>query len=299
MNKETPLSSQTDCPPIEPKWISIETEKYFAVSEEQSCVISLKQKSFEELLEEFRKIIIDFIERERLDEELVGFIRDVEKPSSLLQKITGPMKAEPNAYGREIIRYEWTTKPATPEKIHLRVPLGDWSYRPSEVSIYPLISQVGRLIAQRENFAIVKGLLSGVGKEFTNGHTKEKFREAIKWISDNEHYPDRLLIHPLEHTLLEKDGVIVPIWKLPQGFRELKSARFRGIGEGALDVYWIPQIERGTAIIYEKRAVMLERTRPQIEFDNIEHPNYLTVYEERLSGPIDERAVARMKFKAE
>lgn len=253
------------------------------------------QESFEEYLEEFTRTILEITKRERLDEELVGFVKDVERISNYILKIRKTPKAERDATGREISRFEWTTQPATPERIYLSFPLGSWRYRPNEIDMIPYMNQAGRMIAQRENIAIVKGLLSSVGEEFTDGHTKEKVREAINWIAESEHYPDLLLIHPMDRALLEKEGVIVPIWQLPQDFRKQKGSHFLGMSEGALDVHWMSWEElRGTAIMYEKSGITLERTPLRIHFDN--NKDHLIVDEERISWSTDEKSVAKMNF---
>lgn len=155
-----------------------------------------------------------------------------------------------------------------------------------------LMSQIGKRIAQRENSIIIEGLLSGAGKEFVDGQADDKIKEAIDWISSNIHYPDRMVIYPSDGILLAEKGIIM--WQLPRPLREQKGSHFFGITNG-VDVYTTPLIERGTAVIYGMDEIMLMRTPLRIGFDNMEHPNYLTVAEECISGPIYEKAVAKIK----
>jgi len=213
----------------------------------------LQQKSFEEWLEEFRNIIMNAIKSETLYKQLVGFVNEVIEANYLL-KSTGPARAQFVAPGQELEPFVLRTKPATPERIRFIVRLGDWAFRPREILG---IDRVGRFVARRENLAIVKGLLSGAGNEIMDGHSKERFREAINWIDGNGYYPDRMLVHPQDLSLLEKEGITVPIRHLPQGLGEQKASRFCTISEGGLDVCWISLIERGTAIIYEKAVVKM------------------------------------------
>lgn len=247
----------------------------------------MQEKVFKEYLEKFKKIIFEAVERRRLDDQLVGFVKDVEKVSEISYRITGPVRIQ------EKTQFDMTIKHATPQRMHLRVHVEDWANRPNEIDMGPTMSQLGvQFVAPFEKLAIVNGLLSEVGREFTDGHTKERVMESINWIADNGHYPNRLLANPLDRALLEKEGVIIPIW-------QRKGSRFYEMAQGGLDVYWIPQIQRGIAIIYEKEGVTLERTPLRICFDDMNQPKYLIVEQERLASPFDEKAVVKMNFSAE
>lgn len=260
-------------------------------------------KTYAEWLEEFRTKIRAEYERCRMDKQLAKYIYEVEKPATVLPKGSGPI-------GAQIIRegapspepYVISSQVVTPKDVGFTVNLKDWSEKKEYTYIDTLLASLGRDIATREGFVILRAMFEKAGHSRevkTKGQlTKEDIKEAKDWIRKQGWYADTSVIHPeQEAQFLIRREILEPTLLTgyaPFGFasEEERGPNYAGWLNG-LNVYWTPLV-KGLAFVYRKSEIIVMKTPLNIDFDNLDKPSKLIIKRYCSSAPVDERGVVKI-----
>lgn len=257
-----------------------------------------ESKSYNEWLQEFREKIQVAYEKQRLDKQLAGYVYDVDKPVRTLPKGSGP-------YGVFVIRegeelpppYVLSSQQVEPINIGFSLDITGWAQDPERYVMDVLLSNIGRNLAQREAFVILKGMIDKAGRSIQVKEkgklTKSDLLEAERWIKTQGFHADTLVLHPKLENAFRMRGELIEASKIPQLARD-KGSHFSGIIDG-LNIYWTPIIEK-YALLYKKSEIVIAKTPLKIEFDNTSSPSKLITERWCSSVPVDERSVVRIEI---
>jgi hypothetical protein len=252
-------------------------------------------------LDEFRRRIIEAIQRYRIDEELVGGIIEEEKFSNYIFRKSEPDKQEslPKG-GTMIVLSPLITENVKPERICIKADLSAWINYSWQMVMDTCLEDLARSVTNQEATFLVNGLLKDA-KEFEAQATelsKSDIKKAVDWIHQNalsfHTYPNILVMHPRLEAEFEKRGDIVEVYRLPKDL--FNGSHFSGRVNG-LNVFSIAHIPPNIILIYDKQKIRLRRSKIRVDFDSIKKPRYLLVREERKVWSVDPNALAKLALK--
>ena len=261
-------------------------------------------KTYEEWLEEFRTKIKEGYETHRMDKQLVGYIYEVKKPATVLPKGSGPIGAHIIREGAPLPEpYVISSQVVTPKPVGFTVNLEDWVEKKEYTYMDPLLASLGKEIAVREGFVILRAMFEKAGHSMevkTKGQlAKEDIKEAGDWIRKQGWYANTLVIHPEQEAqfLIRKEilhPTLFPTGYVPSIFasEEERGPNYAGWLNG-LNVYWTPLV-KGLAFVYRKSEIIIMKTPLNIDFDNLDRPSKLVIKRYCSSAPVDERGVVKI-----
>lgn len=255
-------------------------------------------KTYAEWLEEFRTKINEGYRKHRMDKKLAGSVYDVERKTNIMPKGSGPIGAFDLTEGRPPPLYTFTTQNVTPLNIGFQIDMKEWAKEPERYGMDTYMEEIGETIAEREAYAIIKGMLDNAGHSIKaktkEQMSKEDIIEAKNWIRSQGFYADTIILQSEQETQFLLEGALLEPHLIPTSYvsEEDRGHHYLGRIDG-LNVYWAKFVG-GLAIVYSKRSIKLAKTPLKIEFDNLERPSKLTVERWCSSAPMDKRGVVKI-----
>ena len=259
-------------------------------------------KTYEEWFEEFKAKIEEGYGIHRMDKRLAGFAYEAEKPAKTLWKYDHPITAHTMPRGQRmhmIIMPTPTYRTVKPLQVGVRIDLSKWDFETPVVGLDSYMFGCGSNVAEREYWAIVKGISDNAGKTM---ETKKKgelskldIKEAQAWIGQNGRAYADTVVMPLQQKreLLKKGELWLP-HKIPNGYvpEKDRGPYFAGKIDGA-NVYWMRFI-KDFALVCAKRENIVSNTPLKVYYDNPKRPSQLTIDKRCSSAPILEQAVVKV-----
>ena len=255
-----------------------------------------ERRTYKDWLHEFTQKISGAYEKQRLDKQLAGYIHDVSEPAEYLPKGSGPFGAFIIGEGEELPPpYVISSQSVTPINIGFSLNISEWAEDPNRHFMDVLMSDIGRILAQREAFVIIKSMIDKAGRSIEvkeRGQlTKTDLLEAQRWIKTQGFYADTVILHPKQETAFRIRGELVEASRIPV-LAETKGLNFSGIIDG-LEVYWVSVIG-GVALVYKKSEIIVAKTPLKVKFDDIRSPSQLVSERWCSAAPVDERGVVKI-----
>jgi hypothetical protein len=257
-----------------------------------------KMKTYKEWLEEFRTKITEGYEKYRLDKKLAKSVYDAGSPVTVLLKGSGPKGMLSLVEGQQLQPYVLSTRNVTPLNIGFTIDMKDWADEPERYGMDMFMMQIGEIIAEREAYVIVKGMLDNAGysvKVEAQGRlSKSDIKKAEDWIRNQGGYADTIILHCEQEMQFRLKGELLEPHLIPTSYvpQEDRGPYFSGKING-LNVYWM-RFNKGIAVVYNKDEIILAKTSLKIEFDSLDHPTKLILERWCSSAPIDERGVVKI-----
>jgi len=256
-------------------------------------------KTYEELLEEFKAKIEEGYETSRMDKRLIEFADESEKPVRTLWKYDHPPTPQAMHGATVIMMPTPRFRPVKPLQRGIRIDLSKWDIETHMVVLDSYMYRKGSEVAEREYWAIVKGISDNAGNTVKAKKKGElsvpDIKEAQSWIGQNaRNYADTVVM-PLEQKtgLLKKGKVWLPN-KIPTGYvpEEDRGPYFAGMIDGAR-VYWMRFI-KDFALVYAKCETIMRNTPLNVYYDKPKRPSQLTIEKWCAAAPILEQAVVKI-----
>jgi len=258
-------------------------------------------KTSEEWLEEFKVKIKKGYEACRMDKRLCEFAHEVEKPATTLWKYDHPITADTMPEGQKmhiIVMPKPKYRTVKPLQVGFAIDLSKWDWEEAS-GLDSLMPRWGSIVAEREYWAIVKGVSDNAG---TTIKTKQKgefsladLREARTWIGQNgRKYADMAVIPLQQETELLKTGKLHTPEKIPDGYvpKRDRGPYFAGMLDGA-KAYWM-RFMKDFALVYAKCETIIRNTPLKVYYDKPKMPSRLIIEKWCSSAPILEQAVVKV-----
>jgi len=169
----------------------------------------------EKWLERFKVKIKEGYENNRMDKRLCEFAHEVDKPAKTLWKYDQPFSAQTIPAGQEMNIIPMASpklRTVEPLQVGIRIDgLRSWNFENDGWGLESLMFRNGSTVAEREYWAIVKGMSDNAGKTIkarNKGEVSElDIREAKSWIGQNGRaYADTIVMPIQQETDLLMRG---------------------------------------------------------------------------------------------